>query len=159
MLKELEPFKDMINLAGEKHSVDPKLIGAIIMQESHGKVLSYRFEPKVSYIYTPSRYAEKLGISFETEINCQHTSWGTMQIMGFLAREIGYDDHLPLLLMPSVGIDWGSKALSKFVGRFPFLEDTIAAYNAGSPRKIDGKYVNQAYVDSVKNWYKRVENG
>lgn len=158
-MKQLEAYKDFISQASNKYAIDPKLIGAVIMQESAGQAWSYRYEPNVKYQYMASSYAKKLGISFETELCLQHMSFGLLHIMGFKARELGFDSHLPQLLLPSVGIDWGVKALQTFVKRYNTLEDAIAAYNAGSPRKEMGKYVNQKYVDSVKYYLDEIKKG
>lgn len=132
------------------------MIGAIIMQESAGNAMAYRYEPKSPYLFNQRDYAKKLRISEDTETNFQKVSWGLMQVMGVKARELGYNGHLPDMLKPSVGIEWGAKALLSFSNKYPNQEDVIASYNAGSPRRKDGQYVNQAYVDGVNGWLKKI---
>jgi soluble lytic murein transglycosylase-like protein len=154
---QLEAYKEFISNASNKYAIDPKLIGAVIMQESAGQAWSYRYEPAAKYQHMASSYAKKLGISFDTELVMQHTSFGLMHIIGFKAREIGFDSHLPQLLLPSIGIEWGTKALAGFLKRYPTQEDAIASYNAGSPRKEMGRYVNQKYVDSVKYYLDQIK--
>ena len=80
-------------------------------------------------------------------------SWGPMQIMGSVAREIGYADHLTKLLDPAIGILWGSKKLAKLSRIYKSQDDVIASYNAGSPVKtMKGELMNQAYVDGVRQF-------
>lgn len=153
MINELKPFENIIIRNADKVSLDPLLIGAIIMQESAGHIWTARHEPNVKYSYMPQTYSKALNISLDTELAFQKTSWGLMQLMGFKAREIGFDAFLPQLLLPSVNIEYGCKAMSLFCNKYPKLNDAIASYNAGSPRYLaSGKYVNQNYVDGVNKW-------
>ncbi len=128
------------------------------MQESGAEVWAYRYEPDAKWQHMALSFSKKLNVSFETEVFMQHCSWGLMQIMGFKARELGFDQHLPQLLLPSQGIEWGCKALAKFHSRYNFdLGPTIAAYNAGSAVMTpSGKYMNQEYVDGVMSWIKKL---
>lgn len=154
MIKQLEPFKELIKQAEDNFALDPALIGGIIMQESGGRICSYRAEPTSTLSYLPQSYANKLYISLQTEINFQRCSWGLMHIMGFKAREVGYDDHFfDLISDPQKAIYWGCKALVSF--KSTTLNDMIASYNAGSPKQEDGVYSNQGYVDGVKMWMER----
>lgn len=156
MIPELKPYEDIIFSSADKYEVKAQLICAVIMQESRGRAWSYRYEPTVKWSYYPLNYKDKLGISLDTEIMAQKTSWGLMQIMGFKAREMGYDNHLPQLLLPSVGIEWGCKVISSLQKKYSG-DDVIAAYNGGSPRKDgQGKYISEllTYVEGVNSWLK-----
>ena len=89
--------------------------------------------------------------SRDTEWVGQQCSWGAMQVMGAVAREHGFQGRFPELC-GDAGIKYGCLHLSKLRERF--LREygwrgVIAAYNAGSPRKIGGAFVNQKYVDAV----------
>ena len=84
----------------------------------------------------------------DTELIAQKTSWGLMQVMGTVARELGHRGWLSELCEPERGIYYGCLHLKKLMDRHGNLSDTVAAYNAGSPRRdVNGKYVNQEYVD------------
>jgi hypothetical protein len=76
--------------------------------------------------------------------------------MGQVARELGFQGSFYSLLEPIVGLEWGCKKLSRCYERYGANDDGIAAYNAGSPRKENGKYVNQEYVDKVLGLLKRI---
>jgi soluble lytic murein transglycosylase-like protein len=143
--------------AGE-FGVDPGLIAAIIQVESAGICLRMRAEPAFKYILTPARFAQRLGITKETEIACQKMSWGLMQVMGGTARELGLEGHLGLLLFPEFGIHYGAKYLGTKVKKYRSMRAAVAAYNAGSLRMTpDGKIVNQEYVDKVMQLYDQVK--
>lgn len=73
-----------------------------------------------------------------------------MQIMGIVARELGYDGSLSFLLLPEIGLMYGCLNLVKISQKYQDQEEIIATYNAGSPRRTpDGRFVNQLYVDKV----------
>lgn len=130
---------------------DPLLVQALITIESAGNPWAARFEPSYGYLSFPREHAEKLGLSYDTEVCHQQTSWGLMQIMGGVARELGYKYMLTQLCDPSVGLYWACKKLRtleiQYGGDEPRM---VAAYNAGSVRKtVGGLMVNQRYVDKV----------
>lgn len=147
---DLSNFNAIIEDAAKKHELDANLIRAIIMQESSGNPWAMRIEPKWKYFVFVRTSAENLRISFDTETACQAISWGLMQIMGSVARELGYKDHLAKLLDPVLGIEWGCKKLKSQLVRYGNEDDAIAAYNAGSVIKTQGgQYVNMGYHDGV----------
>jgi len=129
------------------------LVGAVVRQESFGDHFAARYESHYRYTVDTARFAKLNRISEKTELEHQKTSWGLLQIMGGTARDIGYKGALVGLTVPEVGLYWGAKFLKRLVDKYDHLDDAIAAYNAGSPRKdANGKYVNQYYVDSVRKW-------
>lgn len=148
-----------IRQTSKAYGLNPDLVAAIIWQESSGDTYAVRFESKSSIVYMPSVFAKKLNISHETEVCLQHISFGLGQVMGFKARELGFDGHLfQICQYPETGLDLLCKALSGFKKRFVYEEDFIAAYNAGSPiRGKDGKYINHDYVESVKFKWAKLE--
>jgi soluble lytic murein transglycosylase-like protein len=156
-LTKCEPFLNEIKLESESRNINPDMVCGFIFQESAFNVWAYRHEPLSILSYTPKRFSIPLNISYDTEVFCQRTSWGLLQVMGFKLRELGYTDHLPKVLAPSLAIKWGCEAISSFTKRFNLI-DAIAAYNAGSPRKTAaGNYINAAYVDGVKFYWAYVE--
>jgi soluble lytic murein transglycosylase-like protein len=136
------------------YDVDPDLIEAIIMRESSGN-------PNVKDRYEPGFYKQyivKMGLP-ETEGRKRATSYGLMQIMYQSAIEDGYQGSPEVLRQIDVGINWGVRHLRKKI-KFYGVQDinrAIAAYNAGSPRWKDGKFVNQGYVDGVNGFLKKIK--
>jgi soluble lytic murein transglycosylase-like protein len=145
---------DVVKAQAESFDLDADLVRAIITVESSWNPWVNRFEPAVyasmKYLVTPDAYASRLLISVETEKVNQSMSWGSMQVMGFLARELGFFGELTKLVQPEFGIKYGCMQLKRLFQRYNQESDVIAAYNAGSARKtVGGLYENQAYVDKV----------
>lgn len=92
-------------------------------------------------------------LSRHTEFVQQKTSWGPMQVMGAVAREMGFNGYFPELCSP-LGLYYACKHLRRLADRFLAShgwDGVAAAYNAGSPRKgADGRWVNQGYVDKLR---------
>ena len=135
--------------AGAEHEVDPALILAVIEAESGGDPAAIRFEPNWRWHLDYRTHSRRC--SSYTERNQQATSWGLMQVMGTVARERGFDGpFLSALCDPAMGVWYGTAQLARLLKRHETVEDAVAAYNAGSPRRdADGAYVNQWYVDKV----------
>lgn len=141
----------VLNQVAEKYGLDPNLVLAIISHETNGKTFKTRYEPKWTYLYQPEVFAHGLFITAATEIIHQSMSWGLMQIMGSVARCYGFEDDLPRLTDPNLGIEYGCQHLKKKLDIHNGNEmDAIASYNAGTAVKLpSGQYSNQDYVDSV----------
>lgn len=158
-----------MEIIGKELEVEPNLIAAIIQTESGGVPWRQRFEalyepgdsaddpnyfrilPSKKYLVAPERWAKQCGISVATETMQQFTSHGLMQVMGYTARGMGYDDNLSEMLEPGIGIYWGTLYLSQKLKVYQSVKSAIAAYNRGTAqRKKDSmEFINQAYVDKV----------
>ena len=135
-------------------NLDPLLVASIIWQESKGQIYATRFEPKYKWLYEVDKFTHYLN-SRATEVALQSCSYGLMQIMGAVVRELGYTDYLAKIYRPDINIYYGCMYLDKLRKRWPDRRDFVAAYNGGSPRKINGKLEDdlQDYVDSVLKYY------
>lgn len=150
---------DLIHEEALKHKIEPELVASIVQMESGGETCATRFEPNWKYIYSPFEYAKALGITQQTEENHQMTSWGLMQVMGTVARELGFKGYLPELCEAKVGIKYGCLKLKELFIEHGSKEDVISAYNQGSPRKTSGgMYLNERYVDEVMKYYRELKN-
>jgi soluble lytic murein transglycosylase-like protein len=142
---------DMIRRIAPTYKVDADLAVAIAGVETNYHAYKTRFEAKWSYFLKPETYAQQLGISLDTEKKDQATSWGPMQIMGSVCRELGYVDHLVGLVDPELAISYSCKKLNILQKKYTNESDAISAYNAGTPRKnTQGIYLNQIYLDHVR---------
>lgn len=111
--------------------LDPRLIKAVIMQESTGNAGARRFEK-----------------------SCKCYSNGIMQVRYSTAQWLGYTGDEVGLLLPDTNIEFGTKYLRYQLKRYGNTRDAIAAYNSGTVRHTsNGLYRNQDYVDGVLNWY------
>lgn len=146
----------IINGLSDQLGVDENLVCAIASVESQYYPLAIRFEPKWAYFTQPEVWAYRNACSLETEKMLQACSFGVLQCMGTVARELGHNGHLlELIKYPELAIKFGIKKILKLQERYEDEKAVIAAYNAGSPRKIIGPngtgyvYVNQEYVNKV----------
>lgn len=135
--------------------LDPLLVAAIIKVESGGVSGCTRLEPQFKHFFKIEEYSNKLGITPITEASHQQTSWGPMQVMGSVARELGFEGHMPMLCETELGIKFGVLKLKQLWTRWGGkIDDVVAAYNAGSPIKDDtGHYKNNKYVIKVMTYY------
>ena len=136
------------------NGIDVRAIAAVAMTESSGNPFVTRYEEHYTWLVDPEKYAKTNGIQLEQERYFQKTSWGMMQIMGGVAREMGYYGPLTRLAEPSAGLSWGSKKLALCLRKYGNLTDAVSAYNQGSPRKNDdGTYQNKKHVDRFLSFY------
>ncbi len=142
--------------------IDYAFVAAIIDQESRWRPYASRYEAKTAtYLVDADSYARLTAVSRDTECMGQMTSWGLMQVMGFVARELGFKGLLPELCQPELGITYGVMKLKQLEQRFgkPSVvqgwdEAVVAAYNFGHPQKdADGVWTNDRYVRSVEQKY------
>lgn len=116
-----------------RHGLEPTLVCAVVEQESNWEPWSIRFEPAFL-----TRYVEPLGLG-PTESTARSISWGLMQLMGQVARELGYKGHMAQLCDPEVGLEWGCKHLANKLKGVD-LHTALQHWNGGG---------NPAYADQV----------
>lgn len=162
-------YRPIIEAASSTHDIPVAVICGIISQESAWNTWSMRYEPDFTARYVHPTYP-KASPTFRVQAG---SSWGLMQLMGLVSRELGYRDNFLWLLNPAVGIEWGCrklKALEKKYGvgqsrlaeygiRGIMGQDVIASYNQGNDRwldldgdgvhDLDETYRNQDYVSAV----------
>lgn len=150
-----------------KHlDLEVPLIAATIAVESLGNTFAYRYEPNYKWLYgsdDTKEFARIGGMTVETNLVCQKSSYGLMQVMGGVFYE--YQGHqfekTPLtMLLPEVGLKYGCIHLKAKQQKYG--EDaahTYAAYNAGSVQKTSGgMFFNQKNVDRFDHFYRSFFN-
>jgi len=91
------------------YGLDPALVCAVCEQESGWDCWAMRYEP-LFFV----RYVSKLPGLSDTERQARATSWGLMQVMGEVARELGFSHKfLAMLCDPDIGLTVGCNKLSK----------------------------------------------
>jgi hypothetical protein len=170
---------DAIAHFAEKYEVPSQIVYAVAKVESNNAMLAIRYEARYRWMWDcvnnrpfrrvtdseaaktsapldfPRPPAHPLGVysSANTEWHAQRTSWGPFQMMGAVLREAGYNNPFPELCAdPSLAALWGCRHLSHL--RDKYWDDhgwagVVAAYNAGRPRAVKGRYKNQEYVNSI----------
>jgi soluble lytic murein transglycosylase-like protein len=140
----------IVEKAALAEGIDVNLAKAIVAVESSWDPKVSRYEKNWGYLYFVREYAEKNNITVETETTLQSMSIGLMQIMGTVARELGFDGNLSDLFKPDVNVFYGCKKLKQLLRKYPSEIDVISSYNQGSPKKTDGGlHRNFQYVDKV----------
>lgn len=142
----------------KSYGIDDLLVISIAQVESNVNPLSVRYEPKWKYLLDVEKFAKKNNITADTETVLQSLSYGPMQIMGSVCRELFFQDTLVKLFhMPELAIDLSVKKLKMWLDKYGNIEDAIACWNGGNRKKylINGllQYSNQKYVDKVMSVY------
>ena len=158
----------------EQHDLPYGLVSAMIYVESGWRADVMRYEPGYRWLWDvksnkPYRVSSSFATSSrapddfkglwpesdDTEWQLQRFSAGPLQIMGATARELGYVRPLSNLNSWADGVVYACRHLAKLKRRFHEKHGwtgVCAAYNAGIPRyRDDGKFVNQSYVDKVRD--------
>lgn len=98
------------------------------------------------------------GITVDTEIAGQKISWGVAQILGKTARALGFKKMLSQLLNVETGLFYACQLIKELQRAYTSQDDVISAYNQGQKKTLkhlNGKYLNQDYVDKVHLALKR----
>lgn len=138
------------------NGVDPDLAIAIAAAESNFDEFAVRHEPGWRWFLDIEGYAARNRISQDTERMLQACSFGLLQVMGTVAREVGFKDNLLMLTRPEIAIKYGCFKIQELMKRFSKTEDLVSAYNMGTPKKMpDGvTYINNHYVQKVMGEYR-----
>jgi len=118
----------------------PEVVCGMIERESSWDPWVIRYEPAFFLRYIEKLIANQM-VHDATEARARSFSWGLGQVMGELARELGYTGHLAMLCDPQTGITWLCRALvRKLKSQNGNLHDALQAYNGGA---------NPNYADEV----------
>lgn len=132
-------YADIIAREAYKNGLPPELVTAIIAVESSGNPTASRYEPGFYERYILPLADDGLtrppDTTRATERRHRATSWGLMQVMGQVARELGYTGDLPALVYPATNIMFGCKLLAQlaktYAGRPDKWAAVASAYNGG----------------------------
>ncbi|HKV25533.1 MAG TPA: lytic transglycosylase domain-containing protein [Candidatus Acidoferrum sp.] len=118
--------------AAASQSLDPALACAVIEQESAWNPWAIRYEPAFFAKYVANLYTNnKISAS---EAYARGFSWGLMQVMGQVARELGFDaPFLAELCAPDANLAVGCKLLRKKLDAMDGdVTRGLLAWNGGS---------------------------
>ncbi len=136
---------DLVNELACKYQVDPKLVAAIIVQESSGNRWATRVEEAFYSKYLKPKLRSQLAghvpsmiPTLSTEKWNRATSFGLCQIMGDTARVLGFDGQfLAEIYDERINIDLCCRFLYKAYGQFAAYQEPVKtekvllAYNGG----------------------------
>ena len=97
----------LVKQTADRHQLYPELVCAVVDEESSWNPWALRYEPAFR-----SRYVAPLGLPPTEEVS-RATSWGLMQVMGQVAREVGFTGKfLSELCDPATGVEIGCVVLA-----------------------------------------------
>lgn len=173
----VQEFRPLIDDAAKRHGLDPKVVAAQIQIESGGNPYAFRPE-RYPYVWDlragkpfrrldPSEVRSLLApVDFygldglhEQEWTLQRASIGLGQLMGAVARELGFTGTFLLeLTNPETNIEFHCRKLTtdlKWSGGD--IRSALAAYNGGRGGNAPGALLrNEAYVQKVEKAMKRI---
>lgn len=116
-------------LAAVNHKLDPALVCAVVEQESQWNPEAIRFEPEFEKKYILPMHQQMQ----PTEEMTRAMSFGLMQVMGEVARELHFaGPFLTRLCDPDVGLDYGCAHLvRKIASKDGDVSEGLKAYNGG----------------------------
>jgi soluble lytic murein transglycosylase-like protein len=124
-----------------KYALNPCLVAAVCEQESGWNPFAVRWEPAFF-----QKYIVPQGLENSTEAHTRAMSFGLMQIMGEVARELGFDGKfLTQLCDPDVSLDFGCRKLKKC-----FVEHGVAVAPSGA---LDAEWPLLAYNGGADRTY------
>jgi hypothetical protein len=161
-----EKMDSLAKVTEAKYDLPPGTCKAFSLQESNHQRYAERVE--ANYVMGNRSYARRVryealafskangGLpSYLTEVYQRGKSVTQFQIMGINVRALGYKGKY----LSEIRLHEAFELFGRFVvglkRRWPDRSDWIAAYNAGSPRKKNGRYVNQSYVQCVLRYIKQ----
>lgn len=163
-------FEQEIHDAAVCRSLDPMLVGGLIAVESTFNAYAWNPEPNYRYFwnvhtnkpfrvvtnpeiasaFSPKDFPSLAGDP-DQEWWAQQSSWGLMQVMGALARELGFaGPYLPELTSPEKNLAIGCVQLRRLLDwANGDTERALAAYNGGKVGNLSRPLRNQAYASNV----------
>lgn len=163
-------YQPEITAAATVNRLDPLIVGGLVSTESQFNPWAWNPEPAYRYLWNertnkpfrvmtpaerasefpPSDFKPLLGDA-DQEWWAQQASWGLMQVMGSLARELGYTGpYLPMLCDPATNLQYGCRQLGAlFTWAAGDANKALAAYNGGKGGNEVPPYRNQSYATKV----------
>lgn len=162
-----------IEMVAGRFQIRPNLIHAVVLVESSGNRHAWNPEPKYKWLWDvkknapfrkltdgesmdespPNDFHGYKGSDRDQEWWGQQASWGLMQIMGAVARELGFQEvFFTALCETGYGLHFGTTHLKNLLGWAKGDESAaLAAYNGGKAGNGPGitPKRNQKYVDKV----------
>lgn len=120
-------YSPLISATANAHGLDPNFVEAVVIQESSGATDAFRFEPKFY-----ARYLAKNPAYAGQNPRRISSSYGLMQVMYVVAKELGFAGEPEELFVPMVGLEWGCRRLAVLMTWAKGdLLSVAAAYNGG----------------------------
>lgn len=133
----------MAKQSAAAHDLPPEIVCAICERESAWDPWAIRYEPTFFSHYVAGQYTN--GKIDATEAYARAFSWGLGQLMGQVARELGYAERLAKLCDPQTGLEWLCRELAhKMATNEGNLAVALEAYNGGNNRQYAAEVIAKA---------------
>lgn len=140
MTASVREFWQLIRETARTHCLDPFTVAAVVSRESEGNPWVMRREPDYPYLFDrETRQAvRRKDVNSQTfpggpvEMLGQTQSWGLMQVMGAIAREMGHEGRFSSLLDSATNFEIGCRFPAQLQARWGEF-DGLAAYHVGHP--------------------------
>ncbi|HET7150887.1 MAG TPA: transglycosylase SLT domain-containing protein [Candidatus Acidoferrum sp.] len=117
---------EIVSRAAAAHGLDRHILCGQAERESSWNPRAIRYEPAFR-----DRYLRSLHLELTEEI-ARAQSYGLGQVMGEVAREMGYVGELAALCDPELGAEWQARVLAhKIAVNGGDIEKGLEAYNGG----------------------------
>ncbi len=111
----------LIAAAAREHGLAPAVLAGVVAQESRGEAWATRPEPLYRWLFGDDAVeARRLRMPrlrrlVALDLYEQRISYGLCQVMGAVARELGWSGWLTELCRPEVGLAYGARHLANLV--------------------------------------------
>lgn len=130
----LDARKQLAGKYSVKYGLETALVCGLIEQESSWNCWSMRYEP-LFFTHYIQPLLNTNQVHDMTEATARATSYGLTQVLGQVARELGFQGRfLTELCDPDIGVDFGCRKLKKcFEGKSNTWteHDALLCYNGG----------------------------
>lgn len=138
----VEPLIKQAKEAALAQGLDPGIICCICEQESGWNPYAIRYEPAFLAKYIAPLYTSNKITA--TEAWSRAFSWGLMQTMGQVAREIGWTGPLPQLCDPTIGLLIGCRIFSRKIALAKGdITKALLFWNGGSNASYPTQVLNR----------------
>ncbi len=143
-------YRREIIQAAREHGLDTNLVEGVVVVESSGRADAFRFEPNFWTKYLENNPEYKGEIPRRVS-----SSYGLMQIMLPVARELGFKQQPEYLFVPTVNLYFGCKHLARLVKwAGADIPKALEAYNGG--KGSVGSIATQRYAAKVIREWDRI---
>ncbi len=139
----MSTYRREIAQAAADYGLDPRVVEAVVAVESSGRTHAYRFEAGFWAKYLANHPDFRNAVPERVS-----ASYGLMQVMYPVARELGFPGEPEMLFIPATGLAYGCRKLASLLKWAEGdLVRALCAYNGGKGNNQRAPYRNQAYAD------------
>jgi soluble lytic murein transglycosylase-like protein len=149
MPMSIKHYEPLIEQKAKEYGLEPALVKAVVSVESSGMTSAYRYEPAFWLRYMANK-PEFKGMNPHRA----SASYGLMQVMYATAVAHGLKGEPEEMFIPTVGLDYGCRVLSKLLKKCNGdVEQALAQYNGGETGNKERPFRNAGYAKHALAFY------